>query len=741
MLGFGASAFCPNTAATNATKPLYLLVLHHGSSNTPRSLAGLRIAQEEINSRTGLLPGYRIELIIDKLKSCYSREMSATVGLTKFVKHTVNPPCRPVVAVMGLSCSSLTSMLSPVAGHDGYDLIQLSSFNSPLLQNHHFPHLWRLSGSATVYSDTVLAIMDQFNWTKIGVIYNSDSALYSEIAIHLARKIKVSGNKSVPFSLGIRGTKLYYLDAVISEIISKETAVIFCLIYSSQLRALMPKIIHVGLVYPHYILIHIGKYHIYHAARDFFARNTVGHMYLDPRLPADSENTRLFSNETIATLKVKYAGLLHKLYNTNDQLPAMYLSTKFYDQVWTIALAVNNSLTVLENRNISIDNYTIGQPEVTKVIEEQMANLSFQGASGWIEFQHDHSVATPMVVRWMLPNGALIHVGTYNPLNRSDFKINIRSIDLPEDTAPRVYKYILIPLPITIVLYIFTGVVVMFITVQLFLYLHYRHHQVIKATSPYLSLLMFAGCYLFTAAALQLNTYGSFLLSPKTFTVMSITNYVFITNGVSLVVVTMFVKLLRMHRIFSFWMKQDPNKLWSSFSLFIVVLLVSFIPNIVIGILIVLRPPLYSTYSNMYLQDYKITIEVHTRIEPISNYTFTSLISMYTCIFLALVLFMGFCNRKIKMRNFNSSGQIYLLLVVLVITICLAMSIVILFLVKEQEPVANAVLTSLFLIFATACQLILFFPKILMIALEDKSPYLLANFQSLFLVIQNAVFS
>ena len=41
---------------------------------------------------------------------------------------------------------------------------------------------------------------------------------------------------------------------------------------------------------------------------------------------------------------------------------------------------MNNSLAELNNRNLSIDNYTIGQPAITAVIEEQLKNLKFQGA-------------------------------------------------------------------------------------------------------------------------------------------------------------------------------------------------------------------------------------------------------------------------------------------------------------------------------------------------------------------------
>ena len=150
---------CPNTSAVGDTKPLYLLSLQSFPGGLT-VLSGSRIARDEINNHSDILSDYHIELIVDTIEGCSSNE--AGIGLSNLLKHTLNPPCRPVVAVAGLGCSSHTSVLSPIAGHENFDLIQLSAANAPIFEteNHHFPHLWRFLGSATVYSDAVLAIMD-----------------------------------------------------------------------------------------------------------------------------------------------------------------------------------------------------------------------------------------------------------------------------------------------------------------------------------------------------------------------------------------------------------------------------------------------------------------------------------------------------------------------------------------------------------------------------------------------------
>ena len=727
---------CPSSTDNEDTKPLYLLALLANYGNAENNLLAANVAQEEINNRSDILPGYHIEIIQDTTETCSS--LHAGIGLSNLVKHTVNPPCRPVVAVMGLQCATQTSKISPVACHKGFDLIQLSKATSPEfeLQNERFSHLWRFRGAAIAYTDTILAIMDQFNWTRVGIVYNIESPLYTGVAKDVEQKIKQSSNKSVAFSMGIGGSKAYFLDPVISNIKSMETGVLVKLLNGRQTRALASLAYQHRLIYPHYTWIHvtnpkwlIGKGYVTSQA-------TYRHITIHTKTTGESDNTYLVSNETFSEFSAKVQALHIKKALSGR----VKLETYYYDQVWAIALAVNNSLPELKNRNLSIDDYTIGQPEITAVIEDRLNQSRFQGASGWIEFNQYHAVSTPIEVFWILDNDTYKQVGIYNPLHPLDFHVNLNSTDLPSDTVPRVYKRILISRPISIVLFILIGGVIIFTTIQLILYLCYRHHSVIKATSPFLSLLMFAGCYLFCVAALQLVTLGSFVLSPEVFTAMAIANYMLIINGISLIFITLFIKQLRVYCIFICWSKNLGNQ-WNTLPLLLTILSLSLFPNIVLGVLIRLKPPMYSSYYYRFFEGSLPLIELHTRIEPTSHYIFLILAVLYTTVFLSSVFYLSFRNRKIKMKNFKNTGQVVLMLSVMVITIFLTVSIGIIFLLREQEPIANAVMVTLFLIFVTACQLILFFPKILTAMTNGKLPQAQSCLMEVLSFILQRVFS
>ena len=549
LLSTGA---CPaDSTATATTIPLYVLVLVPATQQHAAA-TGARIARDKINQLTDVLPGYRIELIVKDIEACSSSE-GAGIGLSNLVKYTVNdPPCRPVVAVAGLLCSSHTAELARIAGHDGLGgsvPLQLSAANSPIFRTHNdqFPHLWHFLGSATAYTDTVLAMMDHFSWTRVGVVYDLSSTSSWSVS-YLEQAIKTSHNKSIVFTVAVRGTKAVHYQQVISEIQSSEVTVILVMLHSNEQTSILLSHVHrQQLVHPQYTWIHYDttlQYLNTETNQNSLIRAAVtGHLFLHTQ-------TRIVENSS--QLRPSGANYSTLDLSIRDITFAGYL----YDQLWALGLAINNTLPVLQSRNISID--TIEQHQLTAMIEDQLTKLSYQGASGWVEFNQYRSVSTPVNVFWTLDNGTERRVGVYNPLDPSNFHVDIDLSELPTD------EYTLILPAVGIVLFSVTGLLMLFTTIQLVLYLYYRNHKVIKATSPYLSLLMFAGCYLLYVTAILKLMYATFPLSRTIFNILLSTNMITLSNGFSLLLITTLIKLLRVYRIFSSRLKMDLGKYWNN---------------------------------------------------------------------------------------------------------------------------------------------------------------------------------
>ena len=716
-------ATCPDVHTSGVTKPLFVVTL----LPFPRGLSllsGHRIARDEINNRTDLLPGYHIELIVKEIEDCSVLEVG--LGLTNLLKYTVNPPCYPVVAVAGLVCSSHTSSLSPVVGHDEFSLIQLSAANSPIFEtlNNRFPHLWRFSGSAIVYSDTIVAIMDYFNWTRIGILYNVGSVFHSEIARNLHQKITTS--KNLTFSFGLQDLGKLYIKTAISNIIDTETTIVVSLLDEHQTEVLLSETLKHGLVYPRYIWIHIEKLQSYYESsklRHEVYNATRGHMYLFVQREPKQNDTVLLSGKMYATLRYELSEdftLLKEIYNESRSSPLGFVNA-CYDQLWAMALALDKAFPILRGRNFTIDNYTIGQNDITAVMEEQMANLSFQGAGGWIKFNQHRGVSTPVEVYWILDDGKQEHVGIYNPLNPSDFCVHINASKLPNDILQRTYKLIHIPLPVAVLFYILTGAVMIFITIQLIVYLYYREHKVIKATSPYLSLLMFVGCYLICFSTVLHITYNSFATSPHAYALLFQISFIGIVNGYNFILSTLFLKLLRVKHVFSFSSKLRSHlgKCWSNISLFFIIMVLTVIINLILLLVLVYEEPV--TYETIDSTESIAYVHIRLPITERGNMVRVGILAAYLVTFYIVISYLAIRTRKIKYRNFKDTKKIIVLILILLISSLLSgFGYIVLY--HSHQVEANILLISGSLCFPTLCQLVLFTPKVLPVIIGNRLP-------------------
>ena len=485
-----------------------------------------------------------------------------------------------------------------------------------------------------------------------------------------------------------------------------QATILVSLLSSNQENALILRAIQEKLVYPGYTWIHIEK-----LPQNF--RIGRGHIFLytQTRLTPD---TVLVSGETFSNFTKKNdrdIKLIEQKYKHYNLTPNVAFASYWYDQVWAIALAVNNSLPVLENRNLSIDNYTIGQPEITDVIEEQMANLSFQGAGGWVEFNQYRSVSTPVEVFWISGNGTE-YVGLYKPMNPSSFHVAVSSCDLPNDRLP-----FQIPIGVAILLYILTGVVIMFTTAQLILYFYYRHHKVIKATSSYLSLLMFAGCYLFCIAAVSTIILISHVLIPKVYAAVIYISLLSAVNGASLTLITLFIKLLRVFQIFhlSSHIKKGCKYLKNCY-LFIFILLLSVIPNIIILPTICIAAPKRIEFYSRAIRSRTV---LHERLLQISLGIWQNNVISFMCVlgylgvFLLLTVFLAIRTRKIKYKNFKDTKKVNVFIAVLFITATLGCSLSTILIFSHKEAAGRITIIITMLILPTTSQAILFLPKTL----------------------------
>ena len=716
---------CPMTATNGSLQPLYVLVLVPFPDSRPgsgfdgglSSLPGARIARDEINNHSDILEGYHIELIEGNAEACSC--LTSPDGLVNLVEYGIEAKCSPVVAIAGLICSSHTLELSRVISRGQVSLIALAAANSPIfeLESDRYPHLWRFLGSASVYGEAALVLMAKYDWRRIGVVHLNGEIFYNDIAEYFLTRLQK------PFSFGIDcNPKRNSREAV--RYIRENQITVTALVVNLELAALILCTTYdEGLVYPHYIFLIFSQTHEIilseayglNCTKEKITAALRGHILMyTQQVPDDSSIILDTTGEEYTHFEAKYSQEADRVkrdyFKSHGVQPQLLDSldeaTVLYDQLWSLALAINRSLPELERINMSLTHYTTHQQQVTHIIENHLSNLSFQGASGHVQFDSKRGVSTPVHFFVSSESGQVRRVGVYDPQNTADFHIDINSSDLPRDRLP--IQYIVLPLSWTVVAYVLSCGVALFTTVVLVLYLYYRDHKEVKATSPYLSILVFIGCYLLCMAAAVEATKVAFVFSSKFLILIVSSGLLLIINGFGLILLTIFIKMFRIYFFFFSWTKVKRFKaILRSCSLFFIVLLLSVLPNLVTIILILVEPP---QFKNSVID---ITNTVVYMIQAsVANIHFSYFFATYFGLFIIFILFFAFRTRKLNYPNFKDTKKVIMFTSIMIVCVGLSFPLYLSLRASGNEHLASLVYCTAVLFIATICLMMLYVPKL-----------------------------
>ena len=148
------------------------------------------LAIEQINNRSDILPGYRLELVDIESEACGISTINT--GYVNFYRHLVQQNSL-VVGVVGLFCSTVTAAISPVVNHPQIDYVQITASTSPLFQDiGAYPRLFHTISSTTVFNEAVVKLMAKFQWRKIGLIYNSVGVYFFSTADNFVSRLETN---------------------------------------------------------------------------------------------------------------------------------------------------------------------------------------------------------------------------------------------------------------------------------------------------------------------------------------------------------------------------------------------------------------------------------------------------------------------------------------------------------------------------------------------------------------------
>jgi len=286
--------------------------------------------------------------------------------------------------------------------------------------------------------------------------------------------------------------------------------------------------------------------------------------FINYKFETSLQGEPLVSGDTYKEYRQEY----HHRLGSNSVAGYLYANA-LHDSVWAFALALNSSLDTLKSQDL--ENYQLEKSKVTSIIESNLRDLNFSGTLGQIYFTDEREAET-MVDILQVKNGSAVHIGYYNPQSQNlALQLQLLPKTIPKDDFERVRRRTNPAAPI--VTLTVTAILIVATTVVLFLFLYHWNKPAIKATSPFLGLILLFGCYVLYMAVLLVavreynNSFGQLCQAIFWF------GYI----GIELVYATLFARLLRIYRLF-FYVFEKPGLRWSDWSMMILILLIVLLP-------------------------------------------------------------------------------------------------------------------------------------------------------------------
>ena len=683
-------ACATNTTTLRLLVMLNLMTRQEDSAWTPRWDRGLellpaaQLAVDRINQDPTILPGYNLELT--KLDTGTCDRGYPSEALFQFVNEITQKE-QHLVGVVGSFCTTLAKAVALIAERSGANLLQILESPSPAL--HHrvqYPHLFHIIPSSAVYAEAVCSLMEQFGWTRVGVV--SDHSMehsYPALANLLGGNLAFypfRGAPSLLKTLQGRGERI-----VILSVGLEQAAEVLCLAYKQSLR--WPQLKHTWIVYEHLVE---DFFHATSTCDNDTMRSALEGVFLvQYQLSINDSNKVIVSGQTYREYYDDYLERLsHFAAQHNTSLNSNLYSSALHDSVWATAIALNASLQTIEGN--------IGTAKKMVSANSELSNVSFTGALGDVNFENNGESKVAVNI-FQIRNGT---TKLYTVI--SDKQCNETAIGRsPDDEIPTNLQSAATPAGLLTI----EAVLIILTTVILILFLYYRNAPEIKATSPYLSLTMFIGCYFLFAGAMVTALSQSVIHDVHNGRFFCNAPEWWLSLGLHLIFSPLIMRMLRVYRIFTYFGKL--GKRWSDGVLFAgVVVIVGtniifltlwtvFGGNKVVNIEMLVTPedsfPYYEVIQTCILQN---IIYVVYLIEVAVLYIIVVLLAILT--------------RKIRRQHFKDTKKVNIFIYVNALISCILLP---LSLIITNRDIQVYLTFAEINIRAILCQMFLFLPKCL----------------------------
>ncbi|XP_053619269.1 gamma-aminobutyric acid type B receptor subunit 2 isoform X2 [Plodia interpunctella] len=673
-------------------------------------MPSVKLALDHVNEHDSVLRNYRLHMWWN------DTECNAAVGVKSFFDMMHSGPHK--LMLFGAACTHVTDPIAKASKH--WHLTQLSYADThPMFTKEAFPNFFRIVPSENAFNVPRIRLLQHFNWTRVGTIYQNEPR-YALAHNRLLADLDSNGfliEETQSFATEVRTalSKLKEKDVrIILGNFNETWAVrIFCEAY---------------------------KLEMYGRAYTWLLLGTYSNKWWMRRSPCSKRDLTTALDTTIltdllplsTTGETTVSGISAKDYQVEYDRRRGTEYSRFhgytYDGIWAMALAIQTvaQRVKLKHKEKTVQDFRYRDKEWEQLFLDALSNVTFEGVTGPVRFYDNERKASILLKQFQGEDVGEVKVGEYcaerdhlDLISWEPFKWAGKNP--PKDRTLRIIEHTQVNITIYSVLVSCSILGILLATGFLAMNIHYRNQRYIKMSSPHLNNLIIVGCMLTYLSVIFLgldSSLSSIGLSQETphgaaFPYICTARAWLLMAGFSLAFGAMFSKTWRVHSIFTD--VKLNKKVIKDYQLFMVV-----------GVLLCVDLAIMTTWQ---ISDpfYRATKQMEPYPHPTSEdivivqeneycqsermTIFIGVIYAYKGLLLVFGAFLAWETRHVSIPALNDSKHIGLSVYNVLIMCIMGAAIA---LVLSDHKDALFVLIAIFIIFCTTATLCLVFvPKLL----------------------------
>ena len=441
--------------------PLYIAIFfqdwQENSTRSDQQTATLTraalIAVNHINNRHDLLPGYKLSLIQGDSGCVFTDR-----AIVSYVQNVVYPREDLIAGMVGPLCSDSVRILSSLVNRQEISIPQIHLSMLPTFHNRDmYANSFGILGSIIHLIDSVTSLVDTQNWCTL-LLYEDENKSFQEAIEQLDTSMFTSERVREGF---------VHLDPLGSR-------VVIILAGGPLVCEILREAVKNKMVYPAFQWIVMGlEYEQLLLSDGCFVGDVLDKLLfvtfnVDTTFKTDTTDV-CGGDEDLKEIR--------KTHNNNFSHVSLV-----YDSICALAFAFNSSLPLH-------DNSTRDNEHLTSLVTSNLAEITFNGLSGFISFDSSTGYNKRRVDINQISNETMKLIGYFSSgsltlINNSELINTSKGTQL---VSVRVEVAVLLTLVTVVQLFIIITLHILTVV--------YRKHTSIRASNPKLSHCIFIGCY------------------------------------------------------------------------------------------------------------------------------------------------------------------------------------------------------------------------------------------------------